>query len=85
MPKKQWNKLAIPVFVLGLGSMAMGFLTTSTAAALGVALVAVVLGAIALKNIRAKDQAGKGFALIGFILGIFALLFTAITISVVGW
>ena len=82
MPKKEWNKLAIPVFALGMGSMAVGLLTTSTAAALGVAVAAVVLGAIALKHIRAKDQAGKGFALIGFILGIFALFFTAIVLVV---
>ena len=80
MPKKKWNALAVPVFILGIGSIAMGILTTSTAAALVVAMTAVVFGAISLKHIRAKDQAGKGFALVGFILGVFALLFTAIAV-----
>jgi len=85
MPKKKWNVLAVPVFVLGLGAVALGFVTASTLAVLIVAVITVVLGAIALRRIRSRDQAGKGFALIGFILGLFVLLFVAISIASIGF
>ncbi|MEO8590125.1 MAG: DUF4190 domain-containing protein [Flavobacteriales bacterium] len=85
MPKKKWNVLAVPVFVLALGSLTLGFLTTSTLAVLLAAVVTVALGAIALRHIRSHDEAGKGFALIGFIIGLFVLLFVGISIATAGW
>lgn len=85
MPKKKWNVLAVPVFVLALGSLTLGFLTTSTLAVLLAAVVTVALGAITLRHIRSHDEAGKGFALIGFIIGLFVLLFVGISTATTGW
>ena len=85
MPKKKWNVLAVPVFVIALGAVALGFLTTSVPAVLITAVVAVVLGAIALRRIRSHDEAGKGFALIGFIIGLVTLFFAGLAIISAGW
>jgi hypothetical protein len=85
MPKKKWNVLAVPVFVLALGAVTLGFFTTSTLAVLLAAVVTVALGAITLRHIRTHDEAGKGFALIGFIIGLFVLLFVGISIATAGW
>ena len=63
MPKKRWNRLAIPAFVLALLTVFLALFTVSTTAVILVAAATIVLAGISLKQIRREEQAGKGFAL----------------------
>jgi hypothetical protein len=84
MPKKTWNKLAIPTLVLAVSIIALALLTTSTTAVILAAVTTLVVGGISLRQIRRRAEAGKGFALVGLILGLIATLITAMAITVVG-
>ncbi len=85
MPKKRWNRLAIPAFVLALLTVFLALFTVSTTAVILVAAATIVLAAVSLKQIRREDQAGKGLALAALIIGLIAALITAISIIAVGF
>lgn len=85
VPKKKWNRLAIPTLVLALGTIALALFTTSTTAVILAAVTTLVVGGISLRQIRKREEAGKGFALVGLILGLIATLITAMAIAVVGF
>ncbi len=85
MPKKRWNRLAIPAFVLALLTVFFALFTVSTTAVILVAAATIVLAGVSLKQIRREEQAGKGFALAALIIGLIAALITAISIIVVGF
>lgn len=85
MPKKRWNRLAIPAFVLALLTVFLALFTVSTTAVILVAAATIVLAGVSLKQIRREEQAGKGFALAALIIGLIAALITAISIIVVGF
>lgn len=85
LPRKKWNTLAIPAFLLALGTIALGLFTTGTTAVIIAAAATITISGISLARIRKREQAGKGFALIGLILGLLAALITAISIAIVGF
>lgn len=85
VPKKKWNKLAIPTLVLAISIIALALFTTSTTAVILAAVTTLVVGGISLRQIRKREEAGKGFALVGLILGLIATLITAMAIAVVGF
>lgn len=81
MPKKKWNRLAIPAFVAALGTVALGLFTSSTSAVLAGVLITLLLAGIALRRIRIHEQSGKGFAFAALMIGVIAALITALTIA----
>lgn len=85
VPRKRWNRLAIPAFVLALVTIFLALFTLSTTAVILVAAGTIVLAGVSLKQIRREEQAGKGFALAALIIGLIAALITAISIIVVGF
>lgn len=85
MPKKRWNRLAIPAFVLALLTVFLALFTVSTTAVILVAAATIILAGVSLKQIRREEQAGKGLALAALIIGLIAALITAISIIVVGF
>ena len=85
MPKKRWNQLAIPAFILALFTIYLGLFTLGTTAVIVAAVITIVVAGISLRHIRKREQAGKGFALAALIIGLIAALVTAITIAVVGF
>jgi hypothetical protein len=85
MPKKRWNRLAIPAFALALLTVFLALFTVSTTAVILVAAATIVLAGVSLKQIRREEQAGKGFALAALIIGLIAALITAISIIVIGF
>lgn len=80
MPRKRWNGLAIPAFIAGLATIALGFSTNLAALAAAVVLTLVLAG-WSLARIRRREQAGKGFAMAALLIGVFAALLTAIAIA----
>ncbi len=85
LPKKKWNKLAIPAFALSLGVVALAVFTASTIAVILAAITALVVAGTSLKQIRRREEAGKGFALVGLIIGLLATLITAAAIGAYGF
>ena len=85
MPKKRWNQLAIPAFILALFTIYLGLFTLGTTAVIVAAVITIVVAGISLRHIRKREQAGKGFALAALMIGLIAALVTAITIAVVGF
>jgi hypothetical protein len=85
IPKKRWNRLAIPAFVLALLTVFLALFTVSTIAVILVAAATIVLAGVSLKQVRREEQAGKGFALAALIIGLVAALITAISIIGVGF
>lgn len=84
MPKKRWNRLAIPALVAALGTICLGLFTSSTYAVLGGIFVTLLLAGISLRRIRIHEQAGKGFAFAALMIGVIAALVTALTIASYG-
>ncbi len=85
MPKKRWNKFAIPAFIAALGTLYLGLFTVSTLAVIGAILVTFILAGISLRQIRKRDEAGKGFALAALMLALLAAMATAMVTYVVGF
>ena len=85
VPRKKWNRLAVPTLVSAVSIIALAIFTTSTTAVILAAITTLVLGGISLRQIRRREEAGKGFALVGLILGLIATLITAMAIAVVGF
>ncbi|MBK9176052.1 MAG: hypothetical protein IPM46_06880 [Flavobacteriales bacterium] len=84
MPRKRWNKLAVPAFIAALGTVYLGLFTSGTYAVIGALLVTFVLAGFSLRTIRKKEQAGKGFAFAALMIGVIAALVTALTIVYYG-
>lgn len=84
MPKKKWNRLAIPAFVAAAGTVYLGLSSVSAFAVIGAILVTLALAGISLKRIRTHEQAGKGFAFAALMIGVIATLLTALTIAYYG-
>lgn len=84
MPKKRWNRVAVPAFVAALGTVYLGLFTSGAYAVIGALLVTLVLAGISLRTIRKKEQAGKGFAFAALMIGVIAALVTALTIAYYG-
>lgn len=80
MPSKRWNGLAIPAFLAGLATIALGFSTNLPALA-GAVVLTLVLAGWSIARIRRREQAGKGFAMAALLIGVFAGLLTAIAIA----
>lgn len=80
VPRKEWNKLAVPAFVLALLTVAAGFTLTHVGVVALAVLATIIVAAVSLKQIRRREQAGKGFALIALIIGLIAALFTALVV-----
>lgn len=81
MPKKRWNRLAIPAFVAALGTVYLGLFTGSTYAVIAGLFVTLVLAGFSLRQIRHREEAGKGFAFAALMIGVIATLITALTIA----
>lgn len=84
MPRKKWNKLAIPAFLAALGTVYLGLFTSGVYAVIGALLVTLVLAGFSLRTIRKQEQAGKGFAFAALMIGVIAALVTALTIAYYG-
>lgn len=84
MPKKEWNRLAVPAFIAAAGTVYLGLTTTSAFVVIAAILVTLTLAGIALKRIRTHRQSGKGFAFAALMIGVFAALLTAISIGFYG-
>ncbi|HOZ40540.1 MAG TPA: hypothetical protein PLL25_07025 [Flavobacteriales bacterium] len=84
MPRKRWNWLAIPAFLLAGATLFIALTTVQTALVLLLAGSTLIVAGISLKRIRKREQAGKGFALIALVVGIIALLLTGVAIAVYG-
>ncbi len=84
MPRKRWNRLAVPAFVAAAGTVYLGLSTTSAFVVIAAIVVTFTLAGIALKRIRTHEQAGKGFAFAALMIGVFAALLTAISIGFYG-
>lgn len=84
MPKKRWNRLAVPAFIAAAGTVYLGLTTTSAFVVIAAILVTLTLAGISLKRIRTHRQSGKGFAFAALMIGVFAALLTAISIGFYG-
>lgn len=84
MPRKRWNWLSIPAFLLAGATLFIALTTVQTALVLLLAGSTLIVAGISLKRIRKREQAGKGFALIALVVGIIALLLTGVAIAVYG-
>lgn len=84
MPKKRWNRLAVPAFIAAAGTVYLGLTTTSAFVVIAAILVTLTLAGISLKRIRTHRQSGKGFAFAALMIGLFAALLTAISIGFYG-
>lgn len=84
MPKKRWNRLAIPALVAALGTICLGLFTSSTYAVLGGIFVTLLLAGISLRRIRLHEEGGKGFAFAALMIGVIAAVVTALTIASYG-
>ena len=80
MPRKRWNALAVPAFVVGLGTVALGFGSSIWLLIAGI-VVTLVLAGLSMRGIRRREQAGKGFAFGAIMIGVIAALLTAISIA----
>lgn len=85
MPKKKWNKFAVPAFAAALGVVYLGLFSTSTIAVIVAIGITFILSGISLRQIRSRDEAGKGFALIALIIALLASIATAMVTYVVGF
>lgn len=81
MPKKRWNRLAVPAFVAALGTVYLGLFTGSTYAVIAGLFVTLMLAGFSLRQIRHREEAGKGFAFAALMIGVIATLITALTIA----
>jgi hypothetical protein len=80
MPRKKWNALAVPAFVVGLGTVALGFGSSIWLLIAGIVFTLVLAG-LSMRGIRRREQAGKGFAFGAIMIGVIAALLTAISIA----
>ena len=85
MPRKRWNRLAVPAFVVSLGAVALALFTTSTIAVIAALVVALVLAGISIRQIRWREEAGKGFAMAALMIAVIAAIATAMVTAVVGF
>jgi hypothetical protein len=85
MPRKRWNRLAIPAFVLAGATLYIALTSVQTTLVLLLAGLTLLVAGIALRRIRNREQAGKGFALIALLVGVIALLLTSVAIAVYGF
>ena len=85
IPKKKWNKFAIPAFLAALVTIYLGFFGTSTVAVIIALGVTFILSGISLRQIRSRDEAGKGFALAALMIGVIAAVATAIVTYAIGF
>ncbi len=85
IPKKKWNKFAIPAFLAALATLYLGFFGTSTIAVIIALGVTFILSGISLRQIRSRDEAGKGFALAALMIGVIAAVATAIVTYAIGF
>jgi hypothetical protein len=84
MPRKRWNRLAVPAFLLAGATLFIALTTVQTTLVLILASLTLLVAGLSLKRIRKREQAGKGFALIALLVGVFALLLTGVAIAVYG-
>lgn len=85
MPRKRWNRLAVPAFVVSLGAVALALFTTSTIAVIAALVVAMVLAGISIRQIRWREEGGKGFAMAALMIAVIAAIVTAMVTAVVGF
>ena len=85
MPRKRWNRLAVPAFVVSLGAVALALFTTSTIAVIAALVVALVLAGISIRQIRWREEGGKGFAIAALMIAVIAAIVTAMVTAVVGF
>jgi hypothetical protein len=85
MPRKRWNRLAVPAFVVSLGAVALALFTTSTIAVIAALVVALVLAGISIHQIRWREEGGKGFAIAALMIAVIAAIVTAMVTAVVGF
>lgn len=84
MPKKKWNRLAVPAFVAAAGTAYLGLTTTNVFLVIAAIAITLALAGISLKRIRTREQSGKGFAFAALMIGVIAALLTAISIGYYG-
>ena len=85
MPRKRWNRLAVPAFAVSLGALALALFTTSTIAVIAALVVAMVLAGISIRQVRWREEAGKGFAMAALMIAMVAAIATAMVTAVVGF
>jgi hypothetical protein len=79
-PEHRWNPLAIPAFVLALGTVAYAILGTSELVVVLAVVATLVLAAIAVRRGRTYEMRGKGFAVAALMIGALAALITLVAL-----
>ncbi len=79
-PKPRWNPLAIPAFLLALGTVAYAILGTSELMVVLAVVATLVLAAIAVRKGRTYEWRGKGFAVAALMIGALAGLITLVAL-----
>lgn len=80
-PARRWNPWAIPAFVAGTGTVALGLATGTSliVVVLGV-ITTLILASIALHRGLKNEWSGKGFAMAAMMIGALAALITLIAV-----
>ena len=79
-PKPRWNPLAIPAFLLALGTVAYAILGTSELVVVLAVVATLILASIAVRKGRTYEWRGKGFAVAALMIGALAGLITLVAI-----
>lgn len=79
-PKPRWNPLAIPAFLLALGTVAYAILGTSELVVVLAVVATLVLASIAVRKGRTYEWRGKGFAVAALMIGALAGLITLVAL-----
>ena len=79
-PKPRWNPLAIPAFLLALGTVAYAILGTSELVVVLAVVATLILASIAVRKGRTYEWRGKGFAVAALMIGALAGLITLVAL-----
>lgn len=79
-PEPRWNPLAIPAFLLALGTVAYAILGTSELVVVLAVVATLVLASIAVRKGRTYEWRGKGFAVAALMIGALAGLITLVAL-----
>ena len=84
MPRKRWNWMGVVAFLMAGGTVLLGFSALGTTVVLLAAGCTALVAGLTLRRIRKRERAGKGFAIIALLIAFMALVFTGVSIAVLG-
>ncbi|MGV3636508.1 MAG: hypothetical protein ACO1NQ_02550 [Flavobacteriales bacterium] len=79
-PEPRWNPLAVPAFLVALGTVVYAILGTSELVVVLALIATLVLAAIAVRKGRTHEWRGKGFAVAALMIGALAGLITLVAL-----